>query len=123
VLHRIGLLVILTTGCASYEREHQAQLEAAFPPGKMTRATVHSHMSGPDPKAPPARLVRTDVRPSSGWPESGALDCERSTRKRVAAVEYWMSPCGTSFFVTLCRDWFYFDDGDVLACVSEYQSD
>jgi hypothetical protein len=117
------VILALATGCASYAsyaKEQQAQLEAAFPPGKITRTQVHSRIGE---AGSAARPTITAVRPNSGWPDGGALDCERRTGKRVVAAEYWVSPCGGLLSLTLCHDWFYFDDADVLACVSERRSD
>jgi hypothetical protein len=119
----VGIIPILVTTCGSYSnyiKEHQAQLEAAFPPGKVTREEVHSRMSGADAAAQPNR---TDVRPASGWPDNGASRCERRLGTRVATAEAWMNPCGGLSSLTLCHYWFYYDEAGVLACVSGWQSD
>jgi hypothetical protein len=119
----LGPLLLVAIGCvacAGYDREHQAALEAAFPPGKITRAQVDARMKSGDPAGSPPRTV---ARPGTGWTDVRALECERRRGRRVASAEYWMNACGSLVSMTLCRSQFYYDDAGVLACVSEWQSD
>ena len=113
--------------CGSSPEQHaenrRAELLALFPPGSTTRADIAAKLS-------PNRPDLSELRPDDGWKAavrrdvaSYALASERRSGRAVHRCERYSGP-DPDTFLGLERNWFFFDEADVLLDVAwQYQSD
>ena len=110
----LGLALLLSAcaheGAAQYAEQRSAELRAAYPPGKTSRADVLSRLG----HAPEVSLAR----PSTGWTQAFVLDVEQRTGALIARAEKYVGPATTSAgFLTLAHVWYFYDRADILVDV------
>ena len=118
VLNRLALALTVLAGllsacthesAAQYAEQRSAELRAAYPPGKTSRADVLSRWG----HAPEISLAR----PSTGWTQAFVLDVEQRTGALIARAEKYVGPATTSAGLSLAHVWYFYDRADVLVDV------
>jgi hypothetical protein len=116
-------LVVVFACCGSYAQYaegRRAEVLAAYPPGT-ARDDIHTRIA----HEPDVMETKPASGWSTGWIQEHVDSSQKRTGKRVWTVERYSLPgCGSSSPLSLCREWFYYDQTERVVDVDwEYRSD